>query len=149
MDEPRSPGADRALMTHAALMTLLGLLSGFTPMFAKAPRAALSAHTIGVVQGALLFGLAAAWPALGASRSLTAARWCALIGLWSNWIGSQLAGFFSARALFVVHGAAMPAGAAAWMEGVVAVLLNLSFLVIVACVLLLRVLWRSRRRPAV
>jgi hypothetical protein len=46
---------DRALMAHAALMTLLGLLSGFTPAVALAPRAALSAHLIGVVQGALLW----------------------------------------------------------------------------------------------
>lgn len=51
MDEPRVPGptVDRALVAHAAVMTLLGLLSGFTTVAAKAPRAALSAHTIGVL----------------------------------------------------------------------------------------------------
>jgi len=56
MDDSRIPSStvDRALVAHAALMTLLGLLSGFTPALAKAPRAALSAHTIGVLQGALL-----------------------------------------------------------------------------------------------
>jgi len=148
MDESRVPGhtADRALVAHAALMTLLGLLSGFTPGLARAPRAALSAHTIGVLQGAFLFGLAAAWPALGSGRVVTAARYCALVGLYANWLGAQLAALWSARAMFLVHGAAMPAGAAPWMEGVVAVLLNLSILIVVMCLLILWALWQARRR---
>ena len=41
---------DRPLLAHGAIMTLLGLLSGFTPIFAKAAIAALEAHTIGVVR---------------------------------------------------------------------------------------------------
>ncbi len=60
-----APTPDRALVAHGAIMTLLGLLSGFSPFFAKAPVAGLEAHTIGVLQGALLFGLAAVWPSLG------------------------------------------------------------------------------------
>ena len=56
-----------------------------------------------------------------------------LIGLYANWIGAQLAGFWSAKAMFVVTGAGMPDGAAGWMEAVVGVLLNLSTLVIAAC----------------
>jgi hypothetical protein len=61
MDEVRARplSVDRALVAHAAVMTILGLLSGFTTVFARAPRAALSAHTIGLMQGALLLGLAA------------------------------------------------------------------------------------------
>jgi (hydroxyamino)benzene mutase len=148
VDEPRNPAAtaDRSLVVHGAIMTLLGLLSGFTTVAAKAPRAALSAHTIGVLQGALLFGLAAVWPSLGRSRVVTAARWCALVGLYANWLGAQLAGFWSARGMFTVHGAAMPEGAAPWMENVVFVLLNLSILIIVMCVLILCAVWQSRRR---
>jgi len=148
MDESRIPSStvDRALVAHAALMTLLGLLSGFTPVFAKAPRAALSAHTIGVLQGALLFGLAAVWPSLGSGGVVTAARYCALVGLYANWLGAQLAAFWSARAMFTVHRATMPGGAGPWMEGVVAVLLNLSLLIVVMCLLILRALWQSRRR---
>jgi hydroxylaminobenzene mutase len=137
---------DRALVAHATLMTLLGLLSGFTPILARAPRAALSAHTIGVLQGALLFGLAAVWPSLGHGRVVTAAKYCALVGLYANWLGAQLAAFWSARAMFVVHSASMPAGAAPWMEAVVAVLLNLSLLIVVMCLLLLWVLWQPSRR---
>jgi hydroxylaminobenzene mutase len=137
--------ADRSLAAHAALMTLLGLLSGFTPAVSRAPSAALEAHLIGVVQGALLFGLAAIWPLLGAGRLVTAARYCALVGLYANWVGSQLAALWSAKAMFSVTGTSMPQGATPWMEGIVAVLLNLSLLVAVMCVLLLCALLR---RPA-
>ena len=97
MEDPR-PTADRALIAHAAVMTILGLLSGFTTVAAKAPRAALSAHTIGVLQGALLFGLAAVWPSLGRSRVVTAARWCALVGLYANWLGFKEEKYFEAPA---------------------------------------------------
>src|SRR5436309_13091632 len=97
MDDSRIPSStvDRALVAHAALMTLLGLLSGFTPALAKAPRAALSAHTIGVVQGALLFGPAAVWPSLGPGRVVTAARYRALIGIYADWRGAPVCAFWS------------------------------------------------------
>ena len=134
---------DRALAAHGTVMTLLGLLSGFTTMFAKSPHTALEAHSIGVVQGALMFGLAAVWPAFGKGGVVTAARYCALIGLYANWLGAQLAALWSAKGMMVVSGGSMPGGAAAWMEGVVAVLLNLSILVIVMCVL---ILWALRRK---
>ena len=134
--------ADRGLIAHAAIMTLLGLLAGFTPIFAKAPTAALTAHTIGIVQGALLFGLAAIWPSLGDGPVVTAARYCGLLGLYANWLGAQLAAFWSAKGMFIVTGHSMPGGAAPWMEGVVAVLLNVSALVIVMCVL---ILWAALR----
>jgi hydroxylaminobenzene mutase len=147
MSDSRLPSitADRSLVAHAAIMTLLGLLSGFTPFFAKAPRAALSAHSIGVLQGALLFGLAAIWPSLGTGRVVTAARYCALNGLYANWLGAQLSALWSAKGMFIVNRASMPGGAAPWMEGVVAVLLNLSTLVVVMCLL---ILWALKMRPA-
>ena len=129
---------DRPLIAHGAIMTLLGLISGFTPMIARSPTAALEAHSIGVLQGAMLFGLAAIWPALGPSRSIVkAARWCALVGFYANWLGAQLAGLWSARGMMMVTGGSMPAGAARWMEVVVAVLLNLSIAIVVMCVLIL------------
>jgi hydroxylaminobenzene mutase len=151
MDESRipRPTVDRALVAHAALMTLLGLLSGFTTVFARAPRAALSAHTIGLLQGALLFGLAAVWPSLGSGRVVTAARYCALVGLYANWLGAQLAAFWSARAMFTVHGPSMPGGAAPWMEAVVIVLLNLSVLIIVMCLLILWAVSQSHHRDRI
>jgi hypothetical protein len=135
---------DRRLVAHAAVMTLLGLLSGFTPAFAKSPTVALETHTIGVLQGAMLFGLAAVWPSLGSGWAVRVARYCALVGLYANWIGAQLAALWSAKGMFIVSGASMPAGAAPWMEAVVAVLLNLSLLVIVMCLL---ILWALRGKP--
>jgi hypothetical protein len=150
MNESQSQpiAVDRSLVAHGAIMTLVGLLSGFTPIFAKAPIAALEAHTIGVVQGALLFGLAAIWPALGNSRVVTTARYCALVGLYANWLGAQLSGFWSAKGMFIVNGASMPPGATAWMEGIVAVLLNLSLLVVLMCLLILWALRVTRAKVA-
>jgi|SRR5215472_18306261 len=138
--------ADRGLIAHGAVMTLLGLLSGFTPPFARAPRIALEAHNAGIIQGVMLFALAAVWPALGSSRPIVrVARWCALVGLYANWLGAQLAAFWSTSAMFSVNGASMPPGAAPWMESFVAVLLILSGLVIVTCVL---ILYSLREAPA-
>jgi hypothetical protein len=107
-----SLNVDRGLIAHGAIMTLLGLLSGFTPPISRAPGAALEAHTIGTLQGAMLFGFAAIWPALGESRAVTVARYCIVIGFYGNWIGSQLAAFWSARAMMMVTGSSMPSGAA-------------------------------------
>jgi hypothetical protein len=92
-----------------------------------------------------LFALAAIWPALGGSALLVkTAKYCAIVGLYANWIGSQLAAFWSARALFSVTGKSMPPGAAPWMEGTVEVLLYLSFLIIAMCVLI----FVTAREPA-
>src|SRR5215469_10787652 len=139
-----SVAVDRSLAAHGAIMTLIGLLSGFTPIVAKAPVAALEAHTIGVVQGALLFGLAAIWPALGIGRVVTVARYCALIGLYANWLGALLSALWSAKGMFIVNGASMPEGATPWMETTVAILLNVSILVIVMCLLILGAIVRKR-----
>lgn len=135
--------ADRGLVVHGAIMLLLGLLSGFSPLFVKAKIAGLEAHNIGVIQGTLLFALAAVWPSLGRRRIVTAARFCALVGLYANWLGAFLSAVWSAKGMFIVNGASMPGGAAPWMEGTVAVLLNVSILVVVMCVL---ILWAAARK---
>jgi hypothetical protein len=135
---------DRALAAHGAIMTFLGLISGFTTMFAKSPHTALEAHSIGIVQGALLFGMAAIWPALGKGGVVTVARICTLVGLYANWLGAQLAALWSAKGMMIVSGSSMPDGATPTMELIVKVLLNLSMLVIVMCLL---ILW-ALRKPA-
>ena len=135
--------ADRGLVVHGAIMLLLGLLSGFSPFFVKAKIAGLEAHNIGVIQGTLLFALAAVWPSLGRGRIVAAARFCALVGLYANWLGAFLSAVWSAKGMFIVNGAAMPGGAARWMEGTVAVLLNISILVVVMCLL---ILWAAARK---
>jgi hypothetical protein len=140
----RSISADRGVAAHAAIMLLLGLLSGFSPFFAKAKLAGLEAHDIGVIQGTLLFALAAVWPSLGQGGIITAARYCGLIGLYANWLGALLSALWSAKGMFIVNGASMPDGAAPWMETTVAVLLNVSILVVVMCLL---ILWAVAKKP--
>jgi hydroxylaminobenzene mutase len=130
-------GAQRVLLRYGAVLVLLGLISGITTFFAAVPSAALSAHNIGVIEGAMLIGLAGAWPALHASpRVLAGIKYTVIIGSYANWIGVQLAAFWSAKGLFVVTGDAFPTEAAGWQEGIVFVLLNLSGLVIATCVLI-------------
>ena len=139
----RTISADPGLVAHGAIMLLLGLLSGFSPFFAKAKVAGLEAHNIGVIQGTLLFALAAIWPSLGRSGLVTAARYCGLIGLYANWLGALLSALWSAKGMFIVNGASMPEGAAPWMETTVAILLNVSILVIVMSLL---ILWAALKK---
>ena len=56
----------REILFHGGIMTLLSLLSGFTTFFALAPRIALSSHTVGLLQGAMLIAIAGAWHLLNA-----------------------------------------------------------------------------------
>jgi len=142
--EAQSFRADRGLAMHGAIMLLLGLLSGFSPLFARAKIAGLEAHNIGVIQGTLLFAMAAVWPLFGRGGVVTAARYCGLIGLYANWLGALLSAMWSAKGMFLVNGSSMPDGAAPWMETTVAVLLNLSILVVVMCVLMLVAVARKR-----
>jgi hypothetical protein len=48
------------------------------------PTVALESHTIGVFQGAMLFGLAAVWPSLGSGWAVKIAQYCALLGFYAN-----------------------------------------------------------------
>lgn len=112
-DGAEGPAQARSLVWHGALMTALGLLSGFTTMFAPAPRAALTAHTIGVLQGTMLFALAGAWHLLhGSPRVRRAIKYTLLAGLYANWLGAQLSALWSAaRSMFIPqHAERMPAG---------------------------------------
>lgn len=138
-DDSRLLGA-RSLVWHGALLIVLGLLSGFTTLFAPAPRAALGAHTIGVLQGAVLLGMAGAWPLLVASpRMLGGIKTTLLVAFYANWSGAQLGALWSAaRHTYIPqHAANMPAGAPPWMDGVVTALFAVSMLALVSGVLLL------------
>lgn len=87
----------RQILFHGALMTFLGLLSGFTALFAIAPRVALGAHTVGTLQGAMLIAIAGAWHLLNASpKNLKIIKYTLLIGFYANWLGMQLAALWSA-----------------------------------------------------
>jgi len=128
----------RQLLFHGGIMTLLSLLSGFTTFFALAPRIALSSHTIGLLQGAILIAIAGAWHLLNASpKTLKILKYTLLIGFYANWVSTQLSALWSAgRSTYPINGKDMPEGAASWQDMTVSVLGILSVLVLVSAVLI-------------
>lgn len=139
--------ADISFAIHGASLIILGLLAGFATAVVPAPNMALAAHTIGILQGTLCIALAFLWPVLlssGYCMALT--RIALLIGFYSNWLGALLAAMWSAKMMAFVTGGEMTQGAAQWQEVVVAVLLNISILVLVGFVHIAYVLVRMRGR---
>jgi (hydroxyamino)benzene mutase len=129
----------RQILFHGGLMTLLSLLSGFTTFFALAPRVALSSHTIGLIQGAMLIAIAGAWHLLNASpKTLKIIKYTLLIGFYANWVSLQLSALWSAgRDTFPITGKDMPEGAAPWQDMTVTVMGFLSVLILVSAVLII------------
>jgi hydroxylaminobenzene mutase len=128
----------RQILFHGGLMTLLSLLSGFTAYFALAPRVALSSHTVGLIQGAMLIAIAGAWHLLNASpKTLKIIKYTLLVGFYANWVSLQLSALWSAgRDTFPIIGKDMPEGAASWQDLTVTVLGVLSVLILVSAVLI-------------
>ena len=104
----------RQILFHGGIMTLLSLLSGFTTFFALAPRIALSSHTVGLLQGAMLIAIAGAWHLLNAPpKTLKILKYTLLVGFYANWISTQLSALWSAgSSTYPINGKEMPAGAA-------------------------------------
>lgn len=128
----------RQILFHGGIMTLLSLLSGFTTFFALAPRIALSAHTVGLLQGAMLIAIAGAWHLLNAPpKTLKILKYTLLVGFYANWISTQLSALWSAgRSTYPINGKDMPEGAAPWQDLTVSVLGILSVLILVSAVLI-------------
>ena len=81
----------RQILFHGGIMTILSLLSGFTTFFALAPRIALSSHTVGLLQGAMLIAIAGAWHLLNAPpKTLKILKYTLLVGFYANWVSTQL-----------------------------------------------------------
>ncbi len=129
----------RQILFHGGLMTLLSLLSGFTAYFALAPRLALSSHTVGLLQGAILIAIAGSWHLLNAPpKTLKILKITLLVGFYSNWVSTQLSGLWSAgKDTYPINGKEMPAGAAPWQDMTVTVLGCLSVLILVSAVILI------------
>jgi (hydroxyamino)benzene mutase len=128
----------RQILFFGGLLIFLSLLSGFTVHFALAPRLALSSHTVGLLQGAILIAIAGAWHLLNASPIyLKIVKYTLLIGFYGNWICYLLSGLWSAgRANYPIYGKDMPEGAAPWQNFTVTVLGLLSGLILVSAVLI-------------
>ncbi len=135
----------RQLLFHGGIMTLLSLLSGFTTFFALSPRIALSSHTVGLLQGAILIAVAGSWHLLNAPpKTLRIIKYTLVVGFYANWVSTQLSALWSAgRDTYPVNGKDMPAGAASWQDLTVTVLGFLSVLALVSAVL---IIWAAKNK---
>ena len=138
-NQNNSTNEARQILFHGGIMTLLSLLSGFTAYFALAPRLALSSHTVGLLQGAILIAIAGSWHLLNAPpKTLKILKVSLLVGFYANWISTQLSALWSAgRITYPINGKAMPEGAASWQDMTVTVLGVLSFLILISAVLII------------
>lgn len=129
----------RQILFHGGIMTLLSLLSGFTTFFALAPKIALSSHTVGLLQGAMLIAIAGAWHLLNAPpKTLKIIKYTLLVGFYANWVSTQLSALWSAgRSTYPINGKDMPEGAVPWQDLTVSVLGFLSVLILVSAVLII------------
>ncbi len=129
----------REILFHGGIMTLLSLLSGFTTFFALAPRIALSSHTVGLLQGAMLIAIAGAWHLLNAPpKTLKILKYTLLVGFYANWVSTQLSALWSAgKSTYPINGKEMPEGATSWQDMTVSVLGFLSVLILVSAVLII------------
>ncbi len=128
----------RQILFHGGLMTVLSLLSGFTAYFSLAPRIALSSHTVGLMQGAMLIAIAGAWHLLNTSpKYLKIIKYTLLVGFYTNWISLQLSALWSAgKGSFPINGEAMPDAAAPWQNMTVTVLGSISVIIIISAILI-------------
>ncbi len=126
----------RQILFHGAIMSILGLLSGFTTFFAAAPRIALGTHTVGLMQGIMLIAIAGSWHLLNASpRNLKIIKYTLLTGFYLNWLSMQLSAFWSAgKDTYPINGKDMPDGASSFQDMTVTVLGFFSILIIVSAI---------------
>ncbi len=118
-------------------------------MGVPAPQMALAAHNIGIIQGTLAIALAFLWPRLTENGfPLRISRIALLVGFYCNWLGALLSAFWSAKKMATVSGAEMPDVAAPWQELTVAILLNLSILVLLVFLRLVYVVAVVGKRKA-
>jgi hydroxylaminobenzene mutase len=133
------------MIRHGFILMLLALISGlFIPAMAI-PRLGLSAHTIGILSGALLIAIGAVWPQFGLSdRQRIVMYWSWLYSSYMNWLGCLVGAVLGAGRMTPVASAGAVGPPVA--ESVVAVML-----VSVAVVSFIAIglsLWGLRNRPA-
>jgi len=115
----------RPMLRHAFILILLALLTGAVVPSTALPHLALSAHTIGLLGGALLIGIAAVWDQfdLGTgSKRVLYFSW--LHANYANWLGCVVGAMTGAGRATPIASAGAKAGAVA--ETTVMVLLGSS-----------------------
>ncbi len=132
------------LVRLGAVLFMLGLVTGLFSSFAPNPRMGLSAHLEGVMNGAFLMALGAAWPhvRLGAAAEKAAFALLAY-GTCVNWLSVTLAAMWNTGAMTPI---ASPAPTAApWQEAIVnGGLISISLAMIAGVGLVIRGLFAAR-----
>lgn len=88
------------LFRHAFVLILLALLGAFFIPSMMLPRLGLSAHTIGLLSGALLIAIGAIWSsfALSAVQGLVM-QWTWIYSSYANWLGCLIGAVFGAGSM--------------------------------------------------
>ena len=85
------------LFRYAFVLILLALVGGFFIPIMVIPRLGLSAHTIGVLSGALLIAVGAIWQHFQLSSTKSAwLKWSWLYSSYINWLACFVGGLFGA-----------------------------------------------------
>lgn len=123
----------RTLQWHASIFLFIGMLSALVIMVAPVGVVARAAHVVAMLQAAVLFGVASAWTSLNAGpRMLATIKYLALVGLYCNYTGTQIASLTKAKKVFFVTAPLIPDGVHPVMEGIVTVLLSSSIILVPA-----------------
>lgn len=135
---PLNDSVARNFVRLGAILFMLGLLTGLVSNFAANPRMGLSAHLEGVMNGAFLIALGAAWRMvrLGPGAEKTA-FWLLAYGTSVNWLTIALAAIWKTGSLTPI---ASPSPAAApWQEAAVSAgLISISLAMIAGVALVIR-----------
>ncbi len=132
------------LIWHGVFLFLLGLLSGaFVPIMTN-PKAGLSAHLGGVLDGMFLMLLGLFWSEIRLSGRLeTTTFWLMLYAAYAGWEGLLLAAFFGTSRATPIAGEGYVA--AWWQESLVEVILiSFAIAILIGCGLVLYGLRRKQ-----
>ncbi|MEZ5893452.1 MAG: hypothetical protein R3C58_09990 [Parvularculaceae bacterium] len=144
--QPLNGSVARNFVRLGAVLFLLGLLTGLVSNFAANPRMGLSAHLEGVMNGAFLIALGAAWGHVRLTAGSEKAAFLLLAyGTSVNWLTIILAAVWNTGALTPI--ASTTPSAAAWQEGVVtAGLISISLAMIAGMAIVIRGLFDGRNQ---
>lgn len=88
---------NRDLIRHGFILILLALITGLFVPLMPIPRLGLSAHTIGILSGALLIAIGAVWSLFALSaRQQQIMYWAWLYSSYFNWLGCLIGGLTGA-----------------------------------------------------
>src|SRR5437868_8181639 len=138
----------QGLIRHGITLFLAGLLTGFAVQAMANPRAGLSGHLEGVMNGTFMIALGCAWQdlRLGARAGAIVYR-LVLFGTWANWTGTTLSGIFGTSKATPIAGAGHT-GSPVQEMAVFAILIAVGLSMVAAAGIVVWQLWTTRSEPA-